>query len=221
VREALVVGPTTWAAVTGVDDPDALDRPDTPIAAAYPAQGAFRPQAPAMAATAQGCSIGLTQESWRPGVRDVVVDVDVPGAQTVGLVLRAHGAATLRAGGTVVARRPFELGDGEAARFVKVAASRGTLRLVARVGTAKDDDAVEIDAFGEDGAPLRAHAPAVGSTSTSRLTAPASPAADASLVAQADGDQQLLAAAAALASAISTAFSQLPVEVRVQQRILQ
>ena len=200
VREALVVGPTTWAAVTGVDEPDALDRPDAPIAAAYPAQGAFRSQALAMAATAQGCAIGLTQESWRPGVRDVVVDVDVPSAQTVGLVLRAHGSATLRAGGTVVAKRPFELGDGEAARFVKVAATRGTLRLVARVGTAKDDDAVEIDAFGADGAPLRAHTPAVGSTSTSRLTAPAATVADAALVVQGDGDQQLLAAAAALAS---------------------
>ena len=130
VREAMVVGPTTWAAVTGIDDPDALDRPDAPIAAVYPAEGAFDAQVPAVRTAAQGCAIGLTRESWRPGVRDVVVDVDVPRAQTVGLVLRAHGAATLRAGGTVVARRLFELGDGEAARFVRLAATAGTLRLV-------------------------------------------------------------------------------------------
>ncbi len=199
-REALVVGPTTWAAVTGVDDPDALDRPDAPIAASYAAQGAFRAQAAALTATAQGCAIGLSQESWRPGVRDVVVDVDVPRAQTVGLVLRAHGAATLRAGGTVVARRPFELGDGEAARFATVAATAGTLRLVARVGTAKEDDAVEIDAFDEDGAPLRAHAPAIGSTAPSRVTSPAAVAATQPTPSPADGDQTLLAAAAALAS---------------------
>ena len=77
-------------------------------------------------------------------------------AQTVGLVLRAHGAAVAaRRRDAVVARRPFELGRRRGAR-----ASRrwprpaGTLRLVARVGTAKEDDAVEIDAFGEDGAPL-------------------------------------------------------------------
>jgi hypothetical protein len=198
LREALVVGPTTWAAVTGVDDPDALDRPDAPIAASYPAQGAFRSQAIAVSAVAQGCAIGLSQESWRPGVRDVVVDVDVPRPQTVGLVLRAHGAATLRAGGTVVARRPFELGDGEAARFATVAATAGTLRLVARVGTAKEDDSIEIDAFGEDGAPLRARAPAVGSTASSRAAAPT--AAAAVTPAPGDGDQMLLAAAAALAS---------------------
>jgi hypothetical protein len=198
VREALVVGPTTWAAVTGVDDPDALDRPDAAMAASYPAEGAFRPQAAALSAGAQGCAIGLSQESWRPGVRDVVVDVDVPRSQTIGLVLRAHGAATLRAGGAVVARRPFELGDGEAARFATVAVTAGTLRLVARVGTAKEDDAVEIDAFGEDGAPLRARAPAPGSTASSRATAPG--AAIAATPSPGDGDQMLLAAAAALAS---------------------
>jgi hypothetical protein len=197
-REALVVGPTTWAAVTGVDDPDALDRTDAPIAPSYPAQGAFRSQAPALHTDAQGCAIDLSQESWRPGVRDVVVDVEVPHAQAVGLVLRAHGAATLRAGGTVVARRPFELGDGEAARFATVAATAGTLRLVARVGTAKEDDTVEIDAFGEDGAPLRARAPAVGSTASSRVTAPV--IAGVATPSPADGDQTLLAAAAALAS---------------------
>ena len=199
-REALVVGPTTWAAVTGVDDPDALDRPDAPIAASYAVEGAFRSQAAALTAAAQGCAIGLSQESWRPGVRDVVVDVDVPRSQTVGLVLRAHGAATLRAGGTVVARRPFELGDGEAARFATVAATAGTLRLVARVGTAKEDDAVEIDAFDENGTPLRAHAPAVGSTAPSRVTSQAAVAATQPTPSPADGDQTLLAAAAALAS---------------------
>ncbi len=198
-REALVVGPTTWAAVTGVDDPDAFDRPDVPIAAVYPALGPFNALVPAVSAAAQGCAIGITHESWRPGVRDVVVDVDVPRAQAVGLVLRAHGAATLRAGAAVVARRPFELGDGEAARFVRLTATAGTLRLVARVGTAREDDSVEIDAFGEDGSPLRAHAPALGSTSTSRASNPTSAAAGA-IAAPGNGDQTLLSAAADLAS---------------------
>jgi hypothetical protein len=195
-REALVVGPTSWAAVSGVEEAGPLDRPDVPVAATYPAQGAFRAAATPVAAHAQGCAIGLSQESWRPGVRDVVVDVDVPRAQAVGLVLRAHGAATMRAGGVVVVRRPFELGDGEAARFVQIASTAGTLRIVARVGTAKEDDSVEIDAFGEDGAPLRARAPAVGSTSSARASAVVPVASPA----RQDGDGTLVAAAAALAS---------------------
>jgi hypothetical protein len=149
-----------------------------------------------VAAHAQGCTLALSQESWRPGVRDVVVDVDVPHAQTVGLVLRARGAAVLRAGGTVVARRPFELGDGEAARFVRVAVTGGTLRLIARVGTAKDDDGVELDAFGDDGMPLVTHVPAIGSTAAGRVSAPPAelPAAPK------DADQTLLFAAGAMAS---------------------
>ena len=194
-REALVVGPTTWAAVTGVDESGPLDRPDGRIEAAYATRGAFGVPAHPVIARALGCAIGLSQESSRPGVREIVIDVDVPHAGPIGLVLRAHGAATLRAGGTLVARRPFELGDGEAARVVRLTATAGTLRLVARVGTAKEDDAVEIDAFGADGAPLRAWAPDIGSVATARATATA---AD---VAAAQGDDEiLLEAMAALAS---------------------
>ncbi len=195
-RDALVIGPTSWAPVTGVAEPDPLTQPDARVAAAYPAPGPFGRDAHPLVAHAQGCAIDLSQESWRPGVRDVVVDVDVPQAQTVGLVLRAHGAAELHAGGALVARRAFELGDGEAARFATLPVTAGTLRIVARVGTAKEDDAVELDAFGEDGAPLRAHAPAVGSSATARPTG----AAAALAAPPSDGDARLLAAAAALAA---------------------
>ncbi|HEX3772375.1 MAG TPA: hypothetical protein VHV30_15970, partial [Polyangiaceae bacterium] len=203
VREALVLGPMTWAAVTGVDDPDPLDAADAPIAAAYAIAGAFRAEARPLYARAQGCTIALSQESWRPGVRDVVADVEVPRAQTIGLVLRARASAVLRAGGVVVARRPFELGDGEAARFVRVAATAGTLRLVARVGTAKEDDVVEIDAFDDAGAPLRAHAPAVGPAPSARATVtpipdPVAPPPSSDLVAR--GDETLLTAASAIAA---------------------
>jgi hypothetical protein len=194
-RDALVVGPTTWTAVTGVNDPGPLDRADTPIAASYATGSAFGTVARPMPARALGCAIGLSQESWRPGVRDVVVDVDVPSVQGLGVVLRAHGAATLRAGGTLVATRPFELGDGQAARFVRLSSTAGKLRLIARVGTAKEDDTVEIDAYGQDGTPLRASAPAIGSVSTARVSS-----WGADLPAPKTDDETLLAAAAALAS---------------------
>jgi len=169
VREATVVGPTTWAPVTGVDETGPLDRADARIEASYPAGDAFGTRVHPLRVTDRGCAIPLSAESARPGVREVVVDVDVRKAQTVGLVMRAHGAAVLRAGGTPVLRRPFELGDGEAARFARVTVAAGTLRVVARVGTAKDDDSVEIDVLGEDGAPLPTRAPAVGSTATARV----------------------------------------------------
>ena len=168
-REAVVIGPATWAPILGVEEAGPLDRADAALAASYPRGDAFATQAQSVPVRGRGCAIDLSAESTRPGVREVVVDVDVPRAQLVGVVLRARGAAALRAGGTPVLRRPFDLGDGPAARFARVKSTEGTLRLVARVGTAKDDDSVELDVLGEDGAPLRAHAPAVGSTATARV----------------------------------------------------
>jgi hypothetical protein len=168
-REAVVIGPTTWAPVIGVDEAGPLDRPDAPLAATYPRGDAFATSASTVTVRGRGCSIDLSAESVRPGVREVVIDVDVPSAQAVGVVLRARGAAALRAGGTPVLRRPFELGDGPAARFARIKSTEGTLRLVARVGTAKEDDSVAIDVLGEDGAPLRSHAPAIGSTATAHV----------------------------------------------------
>jgi hypothetical protein len=168
VREAVVVGPTSWAPVTGVEEAGPLDAADAPLAAAYPRGDAFGTQAHPVIVRGRGCAIDLSAESVRAGVREVVVDVDVPEAQQVGVVLRAHGAAVLRAAGTIIARRPFALGDGPAARFALLRATAGALRLVARVGTAKDDDSVEIDVFGEDGRPLATRAPAVGSRAQGR-----------------------------------------------------
>jgi hypothetical protein len=195
-REAVVIGPTTWAPVTGIDLPGPLDRADAPLAPSYPTGGAFPTDAHPIVVRGRGCAIDLSAESARPGVREVVIDVDVPRPQRVGFVLRAHGAAVLRAGGVEIVRRPFELGDGEAARFALVEATAGRLRVVARIGTAKEDDSVEIDVLGEDGGAMRTIAPAIGSTSTSRpqngvALATPSPATD---------DEVLLASAAALAS---------------------
>jgi hypothetical protein len=168
-REALVVGPMTWTPISGVHDPDPFDKAGVEIRGAYSIDDAFGTQIHPIAVRDRGCHIELSAENARPGVKDVIVDVEVPRAQTVGLVLRAHGAAELRSSGVRLVERPFELGDGEAARFVRVAVRAGTLRLVARVGTAKDSDTVEIDAFGADGEPLRSHGPTVGSAAADEI----------------------------------------------------
>jgi hypothetical protein len=196
VRDAVVIGPTSWAPILGVEEAGPLDRADAALAAGYPRGDAFGTQAHAVPVTGRGCWLDLSAESTRPGVREVVVDVEVPHAQLVGVVLRARGAATLRAAGTPVLRRPFDLGDGPAARFARVRSTEGTLRLVARVGTAKDDDSVELDVVGEDGAPLRTKAPAVGSTGTARVLDVAAMDRQASH----GPDEMLLQAAADLAA---------------------
>ena len=196
VQEALVIGPTTWAPVTGVDTPGPIDRADARIETSYVTGGAFGTGAHPIAVRGRGCAIDLSAESERAGVREVVVDVDIPRAQRVGIVLRAHGAAVLRAGGMEIVRRPFELGDGDAARFASVEATAGKLRVVARVGTAKEDDTVEIDVLGDDGGPLRAFAPATGSMGNARVQS----MAVLTTPTPAGADEVLLAATSALAA---------------------
>ncbi len=195
-QEALVLGTTTWAPVIGVDEAGPLDRADARVQPGYPANDAFGTVLHPVVVGGHACALELTAESFRPGVREVVVDVAVDRPQTLGVVLRAHGAATLRAAGALVLERPFELGDGEAARYARVAVTAGTLRLVARVGTAKEDDSVEIDAWGEDGAPLAAKAPAVGSVGTAHVVGVSAVEAPPSR----NDAQLLLSAAAAMAS---------------------
>jgi hypothetical protein len=195
-QEAVVVGPTSWTPVTGVDDAGPLDHPKTPLDATYPTGDAFGTMVHPTTVRGFGCALPLMAESARPGVREVVVDVKVAHPQTLGVALRARGAAVLRAAGTLVLRRPFGLGDGPAARFARIKVTAGTLRLVARVGTAKDEDSVELDVWSEDGRPLPASAPAVGSSADAR-------AAGVSTLDPCDchgGDELLLASAADLAA---------------------
>jgi hypothetical protein len=196
VRDALVVGPLSWTPITGVSEPDPFDHPDAKIEAAYSIGDPFDTRVRPTRVGGRGCRIPLSAESVSPGVRDVIVDVDVPKAQTIGVVLRAHGAAEVRTGGLVVLKRPFELGDGEAARFAHLRVDAGALRLVTRAGTAKDDDWLEIDVLGEDGMPLRTHAPALGS-SPRRGSVRIDPILDP---APATDDELLLASAAAIAA---------------------
>jgi hypothetical protein len=190
--EATVIGPLSWAPVTGVHDPDPLAAYDAKLAPAYPTLGAFaHPQAPVVA-KGRGCAIDLAAASPSTGVRDVVIDVDIAHAGLVGLALRSRGAATLRAGGSVVLERPYELGGEEVARFARVMASPGTLRVVARVGVDEDGEAIEVDAWDDHGAPLRSRAARVNEAGTVRVTsaemisAPA-PRTDAERVAIAAG----------------------------------
>jgi len=125
-REAVVIGPIGWAPITGVREVGSLDRPEARIESSYSTGDAFGTAAHPTVVRGRGCSIELSAESARPGVRWVVVDLAVPRAQTVGLVLRAHAAALLRAGGTEVLERPYELGDEDAARFARVALPCGS-----------------------------------------------------------------------------------------------
>jgi hypothetical protein len=168
-REATVIGPLTWTVVTAVTEPDPLAAFDAKIEPGYSPPGPFGAKLPPVVVRGRGCSIDLTASDARLGVRDVVVDVDVPSAQSIGVALRAQGAAILRAGGTTVLSRPYELGGSETVSFARVFATKGRLRLVARVGMDEDGEHVELDAWDMHGAPLVMHAPSIGEAASVRV----------------------------------------------------
>lgn len=159
--EAVVTGPLDWAAITGVADADPLAAFDAPLAASYRSPGPFGAALPTALVRDRGCDLDLTAASPQSGVRDVVVDVDVPEAQEIGVSLRAGSAAMLRVGGKLAIDRPYALGDAQVARFAHVKVGAGRVRLVARVGT-EGGGTVEIAAWDAHGKPLAFHAPAAG-----------------------------------------------------------
>jgi hypothetical protein len=166
-REALVIGPISTRPATGLDAPDPLDRYDAPVPPAVPTDSAFLAPGVPTAVRNRGCSIPLSVADAQPGIREVVVDVVVPKDETIGIALRSRGAALLRAGGVIALRRPFNVVSGDRTDYILVTAPAGVLRLVARIGSEHDDDALEIDASDEDGTPLRTRIPQTGASATS------------------------------------------------------
>jgi hypothetical protein len=193
--EARVTGPLDWAGPIAVREDDPLAAFGAQAPAATPLPGKLKTMLDTAVVARRGCSIPLVAVSARSGVRDVLVDVEVPDEGDIGIALRSHSPTTLRANGLLLVDRGAELGGDEVARFVRAHADRGTVRLVVRTDMQNDGEGVEIDVFDAHGKPLRTHAPAVGSRADARLGHPvllAMPAAG-------NDDERALLAAGALA----------------------
>ncbi len=169
--EATMVGPVTWTVVTGVHEADPLEKGDARIDATYASGNAFGRTVAPVVVRGRGCALDPSLTSVERGVRDVVVDVNVPRAQSIGVALRAHGAAVMRVGGHVVIDRAYSLGGDEAARFARVdVPAAGSVRIVVRVGMDEDGEPVEIGAWDEHGKSLAMHAPNVGEAASVIVT---------------------------------------------------
>jgi hypothetical protein len=161
-REATVMGPVSATTLAGVHESSALDAFDAPVPADYTTPGAFgRKQAP-LVVRGRGCRVDLSATGFGVGVREVVIDAEVPRHELIGVALRARSAATLRVGGKQVIDRPYELGADDAVRFARVDVKPGVVRIVLRVAVDEDGQGAEIGVFDDQGDPLRVHAPKPG-----------------------------------------------------------
>lgn len=191
VCEAAVVGPVDWANVSGVHAAPLLGGPGA-LPGELAGPGPFLPVVRPAKVSGFGCKLPLYAETSAAGVREVAIDVELPRGGTIGVGLRSPAPAVLRAGGAIAIDRPHALGARTVARFARVDASAGTLRLVVRVGMDQDYSSIEVGAWDETGKPLRAHAPAPGESANAKVSravpvAPPDPRSDTERLALALG----------------------------------
>jgi hypothetical protein len=161
-RGATVVGPLEWAPITAIAHETPLEKLGAPIAKSYPGIKPFVANVPPVSVPADGCDVSLVTTSVLDGLRAVVVDVDVPKAQTIGVALRSTSAAALIVGGKLALLRGYELGGGRVQKWATAAVDKGRVRVVARIGANGEGTRVRLDVRGEDGSPLATRSPEPG-----------------------------------------------------------
>lgn len=170
-REASVIGPLSLLPVSGVAEPSPVGPADAVLPQEIPGPSPFSGKLVPQPVHALGCRLPLYASTSVDGVREVIVDVEVPEGGDIGLALRSSGTATLRAGGAIVLERPYSAGSGNVLRLARVHADKkGLLRLVARVGMDQDYATIELDAWDGSGKPLKMRAPQVGSRANITVT---------------------------------------------------
>ncbi len=194
-REVTVVGPVDWARISSVKEGGPFEKFDAPLDASYAAPGPFAQKIPPTFVRGRTCVHGISTFGTRQGVRDVIVDADVPDEQDIGVMLQSDHTATLRVGGKLVIDRATELGTEDVEKFARVHVGKGRVRIVARVS----DGDMAISVLGEKGDALALHAPNVGERGTSAATK-SSGASPSDLPTPANDAERTLAAAAFLAA---------------------
>lgn len=190
-QHARVIGPLDWVPLRALEEPSVVD-PHRPLAATYPGIAPFAAELRPALVHADQCLLDLSAQVLPPGLRAVIVDVDVPRAQTIHLSLSTSSAAVVEAGGVRAIRRGFEAGGRTTTSLASVdVTTPGKLRVVARVAQKGDGNLIELDAWDDAGHPLPLIAPDPGAPANAVASAAraidlaASPGAGSPLVAAA------------------------------------
>lgn len=184
VQEAAVVGPLDATPLQALNEPSPV--PSTgAFAASFPGVAPFAAHVAPARVHAETGRLDVVATSLLQGLRAVVVDVDSPRPQRAVFALTSGSAATLDVGGARVLERSFALGGRGVTRMVAVDIPAGRTRVVVDVAQRNDGNAIELDAWGDDGMPLRTVAPNPGDVAQGRAgraqpieIAPASQAPD-------------------------------------------
>lgn len=161
VQTATVVGPLDWTPLVGLDAKVPIG-PGLPIQKTYRGVAPFAAEVVPAVVHADACQISVNATSVLQGTRALVVDLLVSRAQTVSLSFSSTSAAVVEVGGVQAIRRGYEAGGRPTTQFASVDVPAGTVRVVIKVGQKGDGSVIELDAWGDDGRPIRSHAPRPG-----------------------------------------------------------
>jgi hypothetical protein len=186
---ATAIAPLDWTPLRGLDTPLPIG-PDQAIEKSYPGVAPFAAAIVPEILHADRCQLDVNTTSFLQGTRALVVDVIVPSAQTIHLTLTSASAAVIEVGGVQALTRAFEAGGRPVQRRASILAPQGTIRVVVKLAQKSEGSLIELDVLGDDGLPLRTHAPRPGETAKARATkataveiAPLGPGEDEALLA--------------------------------------
>jgi hypothetical protein len=161
VPVATVAGPLAWPPLTSLEGDGAVPHHDA-LPADFAGVPPFAARVQPQPVAADACSVPLAATGGLRGERALVVDVDVPRAQTVYLLFASGSAARVSLGGAQLLRRRFDAASGATLQIATAEVEAGVARLVARVAYNQDGSTLSVALIGEDGAPLAVRAPTAG-----------------------------------------------------------
>jgi hypothetical protein len=164
---ATAIAPLDWTPLRGLDTKLPIG-PDDPIQKSYPGIQPFAAAIEPEVLHADRCLLDVNTTSFLQGTRAIVVDVIVPFAQTIHLALTSASAAVVEVGGVPALTRAFEAGGRPVERLASIRVPEGTVRVVVKIAQKGEGSLVELDILGDDGLPLRTHAPRPGESAKSR-----------------------------------------------------
>ena len=186
---ATAIAPLDWTPLRGLETPLPIG-PDHAIEKSYPGIQPFAAAIVPEILHADRCQLDVNATSFLQGTRALVVDVIVPYAQTIHLALTSASAAVVEVGGVQALTRAFEAGGRPVERRASIAVPQGTIRVVVKLAQKSEGSLIELDVLGDDGLPLRTHAPRPGETAKARAgkataveVAPLGPSEDDALLA--------------------------------------
>jgi len=169
-REVALAGPVTWPPLGALGQKSPLQT-GAPLPERLAGPPPFAREAPFTRIDTDACRVDVDATSPLNGERLVVVDLEVPKAQSVHVMVTSTAAAAAELQGRPLLSRPFDAGRGAVTQLARAEVEAGRARLVVRVAQRGDAAGLTLHVWGARGEPLAMHAPRAGERAGAEVTA--------------------------------------------------